>query len=154
MNSLTARALTLAVAVAVWTAISHLARLPLQLWPVIVGIGLFVGAGGGVPGAQKSALAAATGVVWAFLAALVSNALGRSPVVDALITGAVVFGMVFQARVPLLSYTAGTIVAAAVAYGTRTVTLTGVVQTVIALLIGVGLGFAAESGAGMIKTRK
>src|SRR5881396_2188532 len=46
MNAMTARGLSLAAVVAVWTAISHFGKLPLQLWPVIVGIGCFVAAGG------------------------------------------------------------------------------------------------------------
>lgn len=153
MNAAIARALALAVAVALWTAISHLAKLPLQLWPVIVGVGCFLGAGGGVPGAQKSAAAGVTGVIWALLGVSISNALGRSDIVDALVTGAVVFGMVFQAKLPLLSYTAGAIVGAGVAYGARVVNVEGGLRVAIALVIGVGLGYAAEYGAGMIKTK-
>ena len=53
MNPLTARAVSLAVVVAVWTAISHFARLPLQLWPVLVGVACFVGSGGGVSRAGR-----------------------------------------------------------------------------------------------------
>src|SRR6266705_557741 len=54
MNTTTARGLSLAVVVAVWTAISHTQNLPLSLWPVLVGLGCFVAAGGGMPGLQKS----------------------------------------------------------------------------------------------------
>jgi uncharacterized protein DUF1097 len=154
MNALIARALALALVVAVWTAISHLARLPLLLWPVIIGVACFVGSGGGVAGAQKSALSAITGVVWGLLGYVIANGLGRAPIVDALIMGVVVFGMVAQGHVPLLSYAAGTLAAAATTVGTRVGTIEGALQTVVALLIGVGLGFAAEYGAGMVKTRR
>lgn len=153
MNTLTARALSLAVAVAVWTAISHLAKLPLQLWPVIVGLACFVGSGGGIPGLQKSAAATVSGVIWALLGFAISGALGRQPIVDALVTGAVVFGVVFQGQLPLLSYTAGAIAGAGVAMGARVVNTEGGLRIAIALLIGVGLGYAAEWGAGMIKTK-
>ena len=39
MNAMTARGLGLAAVVAVWTAISEMARVNLSLWPVIVGLG-------------------------------------------------------------------------------------------------------------------
>jgi len=47
MNSTTTKALSLALVVAVWTVVSHLGKLQLQLWPVVVGVACFVGAGGG-----------------------------------------------------------------------------------------------------------
>jgi hypothetical protein len=153
MNAAIARALSFALAVLVWTAISHIAKLPLQLWPVIAGLGCFVGTGGGVAGVQKAAAAIATGVAWALLGYSVSGALGRQQLVDALVMGAVVFGMVFQARLPLLSYTGGAIVGAATALGARVVNIEGGLRVAIALVIGVGLGYAAEQGAGMIKTK-
>ena len=153
MNATTARALTLALAVVLWTTISHLAKLPLQLWPVIVGLACFVGTEGGVAGVQKAAAATASGVIWALLGYSVSGALGRGSIVDALVTGAVVFGMVFQAQLPLLSYTAGAIAGAGVAFGARVVNIEGGLRVALALLIGVGLGYAAEYGAGMIKSK-
>lgn len=153
MNTLTARAVSLAVAVALWTAISHMARLPLLLWPVIVGLACFVGAGGGIAGVQKSAAGLVSGVIWALIGYAVSGALGRAPIVDALVTGAVVFGMVFQAQLPLLSYTVGALAGAGVAMGARAVTTEGGLRIAIALVIGVGLGYAAEYGAGMMKPR-
>src|SRR2546429_489567 len=42
MNTMTARGLSLAVVVAVWTAISHTQNLPLSLWPVLVRLGGFL----------------------------------------------------------------------------------------------------------------
>src|SRR2546427_895558 len=92
MNTMTARGLSLAVVVAVWTAISHTQNLPLSLWPVLVGLGCFVAAGGGIPGLQKSVAGVVSGVVWALLYAAVSRALGRQDIVDALVLGAAVFG--------------------------------------------------------------
>src|SRR3970040_1310394 len=99
MNAMTARGLSLAAVVTVWAAISHVGNVPLQLWPVIVGLGCFVAAGGGIPGFQKSVAGTVSGVVWALLYVTISGALGRREIVDALLLGAAVFGMVFQARV-------------------------------------------------------
>ena len=156
MNAMTARALSLAVAVAVWTAISHLAKLPLQLWPVIIGLACFLAAGGGVAGLTKSAAGAASGVAWAMLYVTVSGALGRQAIVDALGLGAATFGMVAQARLPLLGYTPGVVAGAAVSLGVmgvRAVTLQGGIRVVIALAIGAALGYGAEYLAGMMKSR-
>ncbi|MGH7699644.1 MAG: DUF1097 domain-containing protein [Gemmatimonadales bacterium] len=156
MNATTARALSLAVAVAVWTAISHTAKLPFQLWPVIVGLACFVAAGGGLSGLQRSLAGTASGVVWAMLYVAVAGALGRQDILDALVLGAAVFGMVFQARVPLLSYTGGAIAGAAVAMGVlgiRAMTVQGGIRVIIALAVGAGLGYAAEFLAAKLKTR-
>ena len=61
MSASTTKALSLAIVAAVYAALSHLLKINLQLWPVIVGLGCFVGAGGGVTGLQKSILAAISG---------------------------------------------------------------------------------------------
>ncbi|MGH7569923.1 MAG: DUF1097 domain-containing protein [Gemmatimonadales bacterium] len=153
MNAMTARGLSLAAVVAVWTAISHYAKLPLQLWPILIGLGCFVAAGGGIPALQKSVAGTASGVIWALLAYTVSGALGRQSIVDALVLAAAAFGMVFQARLPLLSYTAGALAGAGVAMGTRVVNLNGGIRVAIALALGAALGFAAERLTDAIKTR-
>lgn len=147
MNALTTKALSTAIVVALWAVISHLGKLPLQLWPVVVGIACFVGAGSGVPGLQKSVLGTASGVVWAMLYVAVAGALGRSDIVDALVLGAAFFGIVFQARLPLLGYTAGAIAGAATSLGVmgmRVATINGGIRVVVALAIGCVLGLAAE----------
>lgn len=156
MNPSIARALSLAIAVAVWTAISHLANLPLQLWPVIVGLACFLASGGGLPGLTKSLVSTTSGVVWAALYVSISGALGRQEIVDALLLGAAAFGMAYQARVPVLSSTAGAFAGAAAALGVmgvRAVTLQGSIKVLLALLIGVGVGYGAEYLARMVKTR-
>jgi uncharacterized protein DUF1097 len=157
MNAQTMRALSLGLVVAVWAAISHVAKIPFQLWPVIVGLGCFVAAGGGIPGLQKSIVGMASGVVWAMLYVSVSGALGRQELLDALVLGAAVFGMVMQAQVPLLSFTAGAIAGAGVALGVlglRVVTLQGGIRVAVALAIGAALGWIAEWAMGMIKARR
>ncbi len=152
MSASTTKALSLAIVAAVWAAISHLLKVNLQLWPVIVGLGCFVGAGGGVMGLQKSILGTVSGVVWAALYIAVSGSLGRQPLVDALVLGAAVFGIVYQARFPLLGYTAGAIIGAAtyLAMGFRVLAMTGASRVVLALVIGCVLGIAAERLAGVV----
>lgn len=150
MSGLTTKALSLAIVTAVWAVISHLGKLPLQLWPVIAGLACFVGAGSGVAGLQKSILGSASGVIWALIYVAVSNALGKHPIVDALVLGAAFFGIIYQARVPLLSYSAGAIIGAATAMGTRAVNANGGVRIIISLAIGCVLGIAAERVAEML----
>ena len=150
MNASTTKALSLGIVVALWAVISHFGKLPLQLWPVLVGLGCFVGAGGGMMGLQKSVLGSASGVVWALLYVAVTRALGGNELLDALAVGAAVFGMVFQARIPLLSYTTGAFVGAATAIGARAVALNGGIRVAIALAIGCALGIVAERVAEMI----
>jgi hypothetical protein len=144
MNAMTARGLSLAAVVAVWAAISEMARVNLSLWPVIVALGCSLAAGGGVPGLQKTVAATISGVVWAILAHGVSRALGNQDLVQALVLGAAAFGMVLQAQLPLLSYTAGAFAGAGVAMGLRAVSIEGGVRVAIALALGAALGFAAE----------
>jgi len=156
MNAMTARGLSLAAVVAVWTAISHFGKLPLQLWPVIVGIGCFVAAGGGIPGLQKAVAGTVSGVVWALLYVTVAGALGRQEILSALVLGAAVFGIVYQARIPLLSYTAGAIAGTGVAFGVlgmRIVTMPGGLRVAIALALGAVLGYAAEWLEGRLRSR-
>lgn len=147
MNGMTARALSLGIVVVVWTLISHYAKLPLQLWPVIIALGCFLAAGGGMAGLQTTAAGTVSGVVWALIASIVSRALGRSDILDALIYGAVVAGIVLQARVPLLSYTGGAIVGAATAVGSGLRSFEGSIRVAAALAVGAALGYAAEYGA-------
>ncbi len=145
MNAMTARGLGLAAVVAVWTAISEMARVNLSLWPVIVGLGCALAAGGGVPGLQRTLAGTISGVVWAIVAHAVTRALGGQDLVQALVLGAAVFAMVLQAQyLPILSYTGGAVAGAGVALGLRATTLEGGVRVAIALAIGAVLAFAAE----------
>lgn len=147
MNASTNKALSLGIVVALWAVVSHFGKLPLQLWPVLVGLASFLGAGGGTTGLQKSVLGTASGVAWALLYVAVSRALGGNDMLDALVVGAAVFGMVFQARVPQLSYTTGAFVGAATAMGAlgvRAANINGGIRVAIALAIGCALGIVAE----------
>lgn len=154
MSALTARALSLGLVVAAWTLISHLGKLPLLLWPVIVGVGCFVAAGGGMGGLQKSAAGTVSGVVWALIYAAVAGALGGNRVLDALAIGAVSFAMVFQSRIAMLGFTAGAFIGAATTVAARATGLNGGIRIAMALVIGVVLGMVAERLAEVLqKTR-
>ena len=144
MNAMTARGLSLAAVVAVWTGISEIAKVNLSLWAVIVALGCSLAAGGGVPGLQKTVAGTISGVIWALLVHGVSRALGGHDVVQALVLGAAAFGMVLQAQLPLLSYTAGAFAGAGVAMGLRAVSMEGGIRVAIALALGAALGFVAE----------
>jgi len=154
MNPMTMRGVSLAVVVAVWTAISEMARVNLSLWPVIVALGCSLAAGGGVPGLQRTLAGTISGVVWALVAHPVTRALGGQDLVQALVLGGAAFGMVLQARLPLLSYTAGAFAGAGVAMGLRAVTLQGGVRVAIALAVGAVLGFAAERLPQLVASRR
>ena len=151
MSAITAQALSVGIIVALWTAISHYGKLPLLLWPVIVGLGCFVAAEEGMPGLQKTLLGLITGVVWALIAYFVSRALGRSNIADVLVYGVVAAGIVLQARVPLLSYTGAAFVGAGAAMGAGVRSLEGGARAAAALAIGAVLGFAAELAAEKIR---
>jgi hypothetical protein len=146
MSSSTTKALSLGIVAAVWAIISHLGKINLQLWPVFVGLACFVGAGGGVSGLQKSLAGTISGVVWAAVYIAVATALGRQDIIDALLLGAAVFGIVYQARFPMLSYTSGALVGAAtyLAMGFRVFAMNGALRVVIALALGCVLGIVAE----------
>ncbi|PYP48813.1 MAG: hypothetical protein DMD42_00115 [Gemmatimonadetes bacterium] len=120
MNAMTARGLSLAAVVAVWTAISEMARVNLSLWPVLVGLACAVAAGGGVPGLQRTLAGTISGVVWALVAHAATRALGGQDLVQALVLGAAVFAIL------------------------RAATVEGGVRVAIALALGAALGFVAE----------
>ena len=103
-------------------------------------------------GLQKSILGTAAGCAWAAVYIAVSAALGRQDIVDALVLGAAIFGIVYQARFPLLSYTAGAMIGAAtyLAMGFRTFIMSPSLRVVIALALGCVLGIAAERLAEVI----
>ena len=58
--------------------------------------------------------------------------------------------MVFQARIPLWSYTTGALAGAATAIAARAVAINGGIRIAIALAIGCVLGIAAERVADML----
>jgi len=149
MNAMTARGLSLGLVVAVWTLISEMAKVNLSLWAVVVALGCFLAAGGGLQGLQKTVAGTVSGVAWALIAYTVVTAIGRQPIVLALGYGAAIFMMVLQARLPILSYTAGAVGGAGVAIGLRAVNLQGGIRVAIALALGAVLGLS-----GLLKPKR
>src|SRR2546425_4333633 len=67
MNTMTTRALTVGLLIALWAWLADVARLHLALWAGVVALGCFYAAGGGVPALQKTIVAALSGVVWVLI---------------------------------------------------------------------------------------
>jgi hypothetical protein len=154
MNASTARALLVGLLFAVWVWVGYTARLNVSVWAGLVGIGCVFAAGGGVPGLQKALFGTLSGVVWVLLADAVRIAIGGTSVVVALIWGAMACGMMFQARLPFLSFTAGAFAGAGVARLLGANTVNEGIRVGIALAVGAVLAFVAERVAGAIAARR
>jgi len=154
MNVTTARALFVGLLVAVWVWVSGMAKLNRPLWAPIVALGCYFAAGGGVSGLQKCLFVTTAGVVWVLVTEAIIVAVGGTRIVTALLWGAMACAIMFTARVPLLSFTAGTFAATGVALGLRVNTVNEGIRAAIALAIGALLGFLAERIAGAIAARR
>src|SRR3989442_2577952 len=64
MNTLTARALTVGVLIALWAWVASVARLHVSLWAGAIALGCFFAAGGGGPGLPKTIVATPSGGPW------------------------------------------------------------------------------------------
>ncbi len=156
MNASTARALFVGLLVAVWVWVSQVARVNLSPWAPLVALGCYfaAGGGGGVSGLQKALFGTISGVVWVLVTEAVLVAIGGTRIVAALIWGAMACAIMFQARVPFLSFTAGAFAGAGVALGLRVDTVNEGIRAAIALAVGVVLGFVAERLAGAVAARR
>ena len=154
MNSNTARALFVGLLVAVWVWVSGVARLNLSVWAGVVALGCYFASGGGVSGLQKTLIGTLSGVVWVLIADAVRVAIGGTSIVAALIWGAMACGIMFQARLPFLSFTAGAFAGAGVARLLGANTVNEGIRAGVALAIGALLGFAAERLAGAVAGRR
>ncbi len=154
MNASTARALLVGLLVAVWVWVSQVARLNLSPWAPLVALGCYFAAGGGVSGLQKAMFGTVSGVVWVLVTEAVLVAIGGTRIVAALIWGAMACAIMFQARVPFLSFTAGAFAGAGVALGLRVNTVNEGIRAAVALALGAVLGFLAERVAGAIAARR
>ena len=154
MNTMTARALMVGVLIAIWAWLASVARLNVSMWAGVVALGCFYASGGGVAGLQKTIVATVSGVVWVLIADAVRVAIAGHGVVWAVILGAMACALALQARVPLLSFTAGAFAGAGVALGLGVNTGYEAVRAGVALAMGAVVGFAAERLAGMIGARR
>jgi len=154
MNASTARALFVGLLVAVWVWVSGAARLNLSLWAPLVALGCYFAAGGGVSGLQKTLFGTVSGVAWVLITEAVIVAVGGTKIVAALIWGAMACAIMFTARVPFLSFTAGAFAGAGVAWGLRVNTVNEGIRAALALAVGALLGFIADRVAGAVTARR
>ncbi len=154
MNASTARALFVGLLVAVWVYVSEVARVRLSPWAPLVALGCYFAAGGGLSGLQKALFGTISGVAWVLVTEAVLLAIGGTRIVAALIWGAMACAIMFQSRVPFLSFTAGAFAGAGVALGLSVNTVNEGIRAAIALAVGVLLGFAAERLAGAVAARR
>jgi len=154
MNASTARALFVGLLVAVWVWLTAQARLRIEIWPGIVALGCYFAAGGGVSGLQKTVIGTLSGVVWVLVADAVRVAVGGTSIVSALISGAMVAGIILVARVPFLGFVAGALIGAGVAWGRNVNTVQEGIQVGISLVVGALVGFVAERLAGAVAARR
>src|SRR5437773_5897912 len=117
MNASTARALFVGLLVAVWVWVSEVARVRLSPWAPLVALGCYFAAGGGLSGLQKALFGTISGVAWVLVTEAVLLAIGGTRIVAALVWGAMACAIMFQSRVPFLSFTAGAFAGACVALG-------------------------------------
>lgn len=154
MNASTARALLVGLLVAVWVYVSSAARLNVSVWAGVVALGCYFASGGGVPGLQKTLLGTLSGVAWVLVADAVRVAVGGTSIVVALIWGAMACGIMFQSRLPFLSFTAGAFAGAGVARLLGANLMNEGIRVGVALAIGAVLGFVAERVAGAVAARR
>jgi hypothetical protein len=154
MNASTARALLVGLLVAVWVWVNSAARLNVSVWAGVVALGCYFASGGGVPGLQKTLFGTLSGVVWVLVADAVRVAVGGTSIVVALIWGAMACGIMFQSRLPFLSFTAGAFAGAGVARLLGANMVNEGIRVGVALAIGAVLGFVAERVAGAIAARR
>jgi hypothetical protein len=154
MNTTTVRALMVGLLMALWAWIAGAARLHVSLWPGVVALGCFFAAGAGVSGLQRTVVAAVAGVVWVMIYHAVRVAIGGGDVVAALLLGAMAGLIMLQARVPLLSFTAGAFAGAGVSLGAGVNTMNEAIRVAVALAAGAVAGFAAERLADAIGARR
>ncbi len=154
MNASTARALFVGLLVAVWVWVSEVARVRLSPWAPLVALGCYFAAGGGMSGLQKALFGTISGVAWVLVTEAVLLAIGGTRIVAALVWGAMACAIMFQSRVPFLSFTAGAFAGAGVALGLSVNTVNEGIRAAIALAVGVLLGFAAERLAGAVAARR
>ncbi|HEV2749000.1 MAG TPA: DUF1097 domain-containing protein [Gemmatimonadales bacterium] len=147
MDMLTALALSIGILIALWVKVGGMMSL---LVPAgIVAWGLFFAAGGKMQGLQKTIAATLSGVVWVWLAMTLVGMMSMGSWAWVII-GVVAFILVLQSKVPALSFIPGAFCGAAVTAWAAPTDLKGYVMVAVALIVGAGLGYVSEMGAGMI----
>jgi len=144
---LTALALSIGILIALWVKVGSMASL---LVPAgIVAWACFFAAGGKIQGLQKTIAATLSGVVWVWLAMTLIGMMGMGSW-GWVIIGVVAFILVFQSRVPALSFIPGAFCGAAVTAWAAPTDPKGYLMVAVALIAGAVLGYVSEMGAGML----
>ncbi|PYO80007.1 MAG: DUF1097 domain-containing protein [Gemmatimonadetes bacterium] len=144
MDMLTALALSIGILIALWVKVGSMASL---LVPAgIVAWACFFAAGGKIQGLQKTIAATLSGVVWVWLAMTLIGMMGMGSW-GWVIIGVVAFILVFQSRVPALSFIPGAFCGAAVTAWAAPTDPKGYLMVAVALIAGAVLGYVSEMGA-------
>jgi len=144
---LTALALSIGILIALWVKVGSMASL---LVPAgIVAWACFFAAGGKIQGLQKTIAATLSGVVWVWLAMTLIGMMSIGSW-GWVIIGVVAFILVFQSRLPALSFIPGAFCGAAVTAWAAPTDPKGYLMVAVALIAGAVLGYVSEMGAGML----
>jgi hypothetical protein len=155
MDTLTALALITGVLIAIWTFLS-IAILPdLLPWVGLATWACFFAAGGKTQGFQKTVFASLSGLVYVWVMMLLLPRFGGGTLVYAILLGAIAVLMVVQSKVPPLSFIPGAFIGAAVTVGSGGgADLSHLLYVGLSLVAGPALGFASETVAGSLATKK
>src|SRR3989442_13235487 len=105
MNTMTTRALTVGLLIALWAWLADVARLHLALWAGVVALGCFYAAGGGVAALAKKIVAAVFGGVWGLIYHAGRVSVCARGAVGAVLLGGVACALALQWRVAFFSFT-------------------------------------------------
>jgi len=144
MKSFLGVGISVGVLAGLWTQVSI--ELTLVTWVAFVAWATFFAAGGGREGFTKGLAANLSGVAWAWVASQVLEQATFTGAVALAVT-VLAFVLCVQAALPLLSFIPGAFVGTAVFFGTS-FDLAG---TVLALVVGAGLGWLSEVLAARIQ---
>src|SRR3989442_13676478 len=97
MNTMTTRALTVGLLIALWAWLADVARLHLALWAGVVALGCFYAAGGGVPALQKTIVGALSGVGWVLIYHPARVPIGARGVVGPVVLGSMAVASALRA---------------------------------------------------------
>ena len=148
MDMLMALAVSIGVLIALWFKFGVL----IAAFAVPAGVvawACFFAAGGKTMGLQKTIAATVSGVFWVWLAMTLITLLHMESFTW-IIVGVVAFVFVIQSRLPALSFIPGAFCGAAVTAWAAPTDLKGYLMVAVALVVGAGLGYVSEMGAGMI----
>ncbi|WP_330473377.1 DUF1097 domain-containing protein [Terrabacter sp. C0L_2] len=136
MKSYVGVGVSVGVLAGLWTQVS--VQLGLVTWVAFIAWACYFAAGGGFTGFRKGLAANLSGVVWGWLASLVAARLTFDGALAMIVT-VLAFVLCVQAAASVLSFIPGAFAGTAVFFGTSFAFW----PTVLALVVGAGLGWAS-----------